>query len=135
MRSAGSAAPAEHVACGGAIRAARRGAATLPSDISGDGRNESGVAVTTARDAAVAQGITLDRQPIGNQSLITCCRNNVIGGTGTFVEPACSRAPGRKSRGSCVLCDRAAHRHRCGFTTVPSRRKAAFDWKPMKTLL
>jgi hypothetical protein len=57
-------------------------------DISGDGVSNSGADVTTARDAAVAQGITINGLPIGNQALIAYYENNVIGGTGAFVEPA-----------------------------------------------
>jgi len=59
-------------------------------DVSGDGTSNSGVAVTTARDAAVAQGITINGLPIGDASLATYYQNNVIGGPGAFVESAAS---------------------------------------------
>jgi hypothetical protein len=68
-------------------------------DISGDGTNNSGREVTAARDAAVAQGVTInglailsDRPMAWNPEhtnppggLVNYFRNNVIGGAGAFV--------------------------------------------------
>ncbi len=68
-------------------------------DISGDGTNNSGREVTVARDAALAQGVTInglvilsDRPMTWNPEhtnppggLVNYFRNNVIGGPGAFV--------------------------------------------------
>ncbi len=71
-------------------------------DISGDGTNNSGREVTAARDAALAQGVTInglvilsDRPLTWNPEhthppggLVEYFRNNVIGGPGAFVVAA-----------------------------------------------
>lgn len=59
-------------------------------DVSGDGSNNDGIAVATARDAALAAGITrINGLPIGGGlSLQTYYQNNVIGGSGAFLVPA-----------------------------------------------
>lgn len=64
-------------------------------DISGDGPNNSGRPVTAARDAVVAQGITINGLPIMNDrptfgrmpmpNLDLYYRNCVIGGRGAFI--------------------------------------------------
>jgi hypothetical protein len=53
-------------------------------DVSGDGTNSAGGSVTTARDAAVTAGITVNGLAIGDSSLLTYYTNNVIGGPGAF---------------------------------------------------
>ena len=71
-------------------------------DVSGDGTNNSGGEVTQARDAAVAQGVTINGLVILSETplawnpdhtnpaggLENYYRNNVIGGPGAFVMPA-----------------------------------------------
>lgn len=57
-------------------------------DVSGDGENNDGASLATARANAIAAGITINGLPIGNNSLATYYQNNVIGGTGAFLEPA-----------------------------------------------
>jgi hypothetical protein len=59
-------------------------------DISGDGRSNDGISVTTARDAAVAAGITINGLPIltDDSTLDTYYLSNVIGGPGAFVVSA-----------------------------------------------
>jgi hypothetical protein len=59
-------------------------------DVSGDGESNSGISVTTARDAAVAAGITINGLPIltNSSTLGTYYLNNVIGGAGSFLIPA-----------------------------------------------
>jgi Protein of unknown function (DUF1194) len=68
-------------------------------DVSGDGNNNSGRDVTTARDEAIAKGVTINglviltETPTGRNSdhtnppggLSAYYRNNVIGGPGAFV--------------------------------------------------
>lgn len=55
-------------------------------DVSGDGINNNGRAITEARDAAMAAGITVNGLPILTEypSLDTYYRDNVIGGPGAF---------------------------------------------------
>lgn len=53
-------------------------------DVSGDGTNNDGVAVTTARNAAVAAGFIINGIAIGGASLLTYYQDNVIGGPGSF---------------------------------------------------
>lgn len=68
-------------------------------DISGDGPNNQGRAVTVARDAALEQGITINGLPIMLKDpgyfdvpeLDTYFRDCVIGGPGAFMVPARSR--------------------------------------------
>lgn len=59
-------------------------------DISGDGSNNSGRPVTTARDEAVADGISINGLPIltVEPDLDRYYYNNVIGGPGGFMIPA-----------------------------------------------
>jgi hypothetical protein len=59
-------------------------------DISGDGINNNGRAVTEARDAAVDAGITLNGLPILTEypNLDAYYRDYVIGGPGAFALPA-----------------------------------------------
>lgn len=59
-------------------------------DVSGDGINNNGRAVTEARDAAVAAGITINGLPILSEfpDLDAYYRDNVIGGPGAFVTVA-----------------------------------------------
>ncbi len=59
-------------------------------DISGDGSNNSGRPVTTARDEAVADGIGINGLPIltVESDLDVYYRDNVIGGPGAFMIPA-----------------------------------------------
>jgi hypothetical protein len=64
-------------------------------DISGDGVNNSGRDPAAARDAAVAEGITINGLPIlqdrpmpGVSSLDEYYKENVVGGPGAFVLPA-----------------------------------------------
>jgi hypothetical protein len=59
-------------------------------DISGDGINNNGRAVTEARDEAIAAGITLNGLPILTEypNLDAYYRDNVIGGPGAFALPA-----------------------------------------------
>ena len=68
-------------------------------DVSGDGTNNSGRDVTTARDAAIAQGVTINGLVILSEvplptnpshthppgGLTAYYENNVIGGPGAFV--------------------------------------------------
>ena len=56
-------------------------------DVSGDGSNNRGRAATTARDEAVAAGITINGLPITalEPDLDRYYRDNVIGGPGAFV--------------------------------------------------
>lgn len=58
----------------------------LVIDVSGDGTNNTGIAPATARDTAVGSGIIINGLTIGSESLRTYYENNVIGGTGAFVE-------------------------------------------------
>lgn len=53
-------------------------------DVSGDGDRNDGADTATARDAAVAAGITINGLAIGDSSLLTWYQNNVIGGPGAF---------------------------------------------------
>jgi len=54
-------------------------------DVSGDGTNNTGIAPTTARDAALLAGVdAINGIAIGNESLRTYYENNVIGGTDSF---------------------------------------------------
>ncbi|HEX7967650.1 MAG TPA: DUF1194 domain-containing protein, partial [Stellaceae bacterium] len=59
-------------------------------DVSGDGINNNGRAVTEARDAAVQTGITVNGLPILTEypNLDTYYRENVIGGPGAFAVAA-----------------------------------------------
>lgn len=59
-------------------------------DVSGDGRNNNGPALRAARNAAVSQGITVNGLAILNevQTLHHYFREQLIGGTGAFVEVA-----------------------------------------------
>jgi hypothetical protein len=59
-------------------------------DVSTDGRNNSGPAVSPMRDRLVAQGITINGLTILNEwpTLDTYFENNVAGGVGYFVIPA-----------------------------------------------
>lgn len=60
-------------------------------DISGDGTNNAGVAVTTARDNALAAGVdTINGLAITTDvpTLLTYFQNNVIGGTNAFAVQA-----------------------------------------------
>ena len=59
-------------------------------DVSGDGQNNTGTSVTGARDAAVNSGYVINGLPILNDvpTLDDYYTNNVIGGTGAFVEAA-----------------------------------------------
>jgi len=64
-------------------------------DVSGDGQNNTGLAAETARDAAVAAGITINGLPVlrgdppgGNEPLDEYYRRAVMGGEGAFVLPA-----------------------------------------------
>ena len=61
-------------------------------DISADGRNNTGISLTAARDRAVAQGITVNGLAILNDVpfLDDYFAANVIGGADAFVEPATS---------------------------------------------
>jgi hypothetical protein len=61
----------------------------LVLDISGDGVNNNGRAVTDARDEAVAKGIVINGLPILNEdaTLDTYFQDNVIGGPGAFKIP------------------------------------------------
>jgi hypothetical protein len=72
-------------------------------DISGDGPNNQGIPVTKARDAAVAQGITINGLPIllkpgepagffDLENLDIYYEDCVIGGTGSFIVPVRNRA-------------------------------------------
>ena len=54
-------------------------------DISGDGRNNSGISPSTARDAALSAGVTtINAIAIQDPSLEDYFRNNVIGGSNAF---------------------------------------------------
>jgi hypothetical protein len=55
-------------------------------DVSGDGVNNNGRSITEARDAAIAQGITVNGLPILTEypTLDAYYRDNVIGGPGAF---------------------------------------------------
>lgn len=59
-------------------------------DVSGDGVNNRGRAVTEARDTAVGAGIAINGLPILalEPDLATYYLHNVIGGPGAFVIPA-----------------------------------------------
>ena len=59
-------------------------------DVSGDGRNNNGPALRVARDTAVGRGITINGLAILNevQTLHLYFRQQMIGGTGAFVETA-----------------------------------------------
>jgi hypothetical protein len=61
-------------------------------DVSGDGTNNDGRPVTEARDAAVANGITINGLPILGQepNLEAYYASNVIGGRAAFVQPVTS---------------------------------------------
>jgi hypothetical protein len=61
----------------------------LVLDISGDGVNNNGRAVTDARDEAVAKGIVINGLPILNEdaTLDSYFQDNVIGGPGAFKIP------------------------------------------------
>ncbi len=92
----------------GAIAAARRAFATAPFvaprmvvDISGDGENNHGGPAAEERDAAVAEGVTLNGLPVLRQGPLLASvgsdnpspleqhyRDQVIGGMGAFVLPA-----------------------------------------------
>lgn len=68
-------------------------------DVSGDGQNNIGLAAETARDAAVAAGITINGLPVlradapgGNEPLDEYYRRAVMGGDGAFVLPAADYA-------------------------------------------
>lgn len=58
-------------------------------DVSGDGVNNNGRPVTTARDDAVAMGVTINGLPILNEdpTLDAYYQENVIGGPGAFKIP------------------------------------------------
>lgn len=57
----------------------------LVIDLSGDGTNNVGVAPSTARDAALANGITtINGLPIGDAGLLSYFENNVQGGADSF---------------------------------------------------
>lgn len=79
----------------GSLKAARR-----VIDVSGDGPNNDGRAVETARDETVAKGIIINGLPIMLKQpgyddlpdLDRYYRDCVIGGPGAFVEPARDRA-------------------------------------------
>ena len=58
-------------------------------DVSGDGASTSST-TAASRDAAVAQGFTINGLPIGSTSLATFYNDYVIGGPGAFVQPASS---------------------------------------------
>lgn len=71
-------------------------------DVSGDGPNNQGVPVTEARDAAVAQGITINGLPVllrpgqpagffDLENLDVYYEDCVIGGTGSFIVPVRDR--------------------------------------------
>jgi len=55
-------------------------------DVSGDGVNNNGRSITEARDAAIAQGMTVNGLPILTEypTLDAYYRDNVIGGPGAF---------------------------------------------------
>ncbi|WP_425386946.1 DUF1194 domain-containing protein [Elioraea tepidiphila] len=53
-------------------------------DVSGDGERNDGADTATARNAAVAAGITINGLTIGGASLLNWYQNNVIGGPGAF---------------------------------------------------
>jgi Protein of unknown function (DUF1194) len=55
-------------------------------DVSGDGINNNGRTITEARDAAIAEGITINGLPILTEypTLDAYYRDNVIGGPGAF---------------------------------------------------
>ncbi len=54
-------------------------------DVSGDGTSNTGIAPTTARDAALLAGVdAINGIAIGSESLRTYYENNVIGGTDSF---------------------------------------------------
>ena len=59
-------------------------------DVSGDGTNNTGTAPATARDAAVSSGYVINGLPILTDvpTLGTYYADNVIGGTGAFVQAA-----------------------------------------------
>jgi hypothetical protein len=58
-------------------------------DLSGDGTNNSGIAASTGRDYAAAQGVdVINALAIGSPSLVTYFQNNVIYGPNSFVEYA-----------------------------------------------
>jgi Protein of unknown function (DUF1194) len=62
-------------------------------DVSGDGTNSSGInTLKAARDNAVNRGIIINGLPIGSSSLTNYYRDNVIGGSGSFVLAANSFA-------------------------------------------
>lgn len=72
-------------------------------DVSGDGPNNQGGAVTLARDAAVARGITINGLPVllkpgepagffDLENLDIYYEDCVIGGTGSFIVPVRNRA-------------------------------------------
>ena len=56
-------------------------------DVSGDGSSNTND-TRAARDAAVAQGFTINGLPIGSQSLVNFYNDSVIGGPNAFVEVA-----------------------------------------------
>jgi hypothetical protein len=71
-------------------------------DVSGDGPNNQGIPVTTARDAAVARGITINGLPVllrpgqpagffDLENLDVYYEDCVIGGTGAFIVPVRDR--------------------------------------------
>lgn len=71
-------------------------------DVSGDGPNNQGIPVTQARDAAVAQGITINGLPVllrpgqapgffDLENLDVYYEDCVIGGTGAFIVPVRDR--------------------------------------------
>jgi hypothetical protein len=59
-------------------------------DVSGDGEDNDGGDAPTARDTALALGITINGLPIlyGSHYLLNYYHNQVIGGPGAFLEPA-----------------------------------------------
>lgn len=60
----------------------------LVIDVSGDGVENSGIDTSTARDAALAAGITtINGLPIGNATIANFYANNIVGGANAFNSP------------------------------------------------
>lgn len=98
-------------------------------DISGDGSNNSGRPVTTARDEAVADGIGINGLPIltVEPDLDRYYYNNVIGGPGAFMIPAANYdtfadAILKKLISEIAMADPGAGRSFVGATAAPQTR-------------
>jgi Protein of unknown function (DUF1194) len=70
----------------GLLRSSGHAADRMVIDVSGDGPNNSGRPIETARDEAVAAGITINGLPITETqpNLDQYYRENVVGGDGAF---------------------------------------------------